>query len=56
MSETGSLDAIVAELTAIKRLLIVALLKQGLSQKDVAVALNVNQSSISRMFPKGFGE
>jgi len=56
MSATGDLDGILAELTAIKRLVVIALLKQGLSQKAIAAALNVNQSSISRMFPQGLGE
>jgi predicted transcriptional regulator len=41
-----------AELVAIKRLLIVALLKLGANQTDVAKALGVGQSRVSRMFPK----
>lgn len=43
-------DQILAELVTIKRLLIFALLPSEASQKDVAAALGVNQSSISRMF------
>ncbi|HEV2111385.1 MAG TPA: helix-turn-helix domain-containing protein [Gammaproteobacteria bacterium] len=39
------------ELQDIKRILVVALIKSGASQGEVATALNVNQSSISRMFP-----
>ena len=42
-----------SELAAIKRLLIFALLRAGASQKEIARALGVNQSSISRMFPEG---
>lgn len=39
------------ELVAIKRLLIFGLLRDGASQAEVAAALGVNQSSVSRMFP-----
>lgn len=39
------------ELISIKRLLIFDLLRSGASQQEVAAALGVNQSSISRMFP-----
>jgi len=45
-------DPVLAELIAIKRLLIFALMKNGASQGEVAEALGVNQSTISRMFPK----
>lgn len=41
------------ELVAIKRLMVFQLLRSGVSQLEVAVALDVNQSSISRMFPGG---
>ncbi len=41
------------ELVAIKRLLVLALLKSGLTQAQVAGALGVDRSQISRMFPKG---
>ncbi len=40
------------ELIAIKKLLVLALLKSGLTQTQVAGALNVDRSQISRMFPK----
>ena len=50
----NSKDApLLAELVAIKRLLAYSLLKSGASQREVAAALGVDQSSISRMFPKG---
>jgi predicted XRE-type DNA-binding protein len=42
-----------AELVSIKRLLAFALLKSGATQKEVAVALGVAQSSISKMFAGG---
>lgn len=35
----------------IKRLLIMALLRSGASQDEIANALGVNQSTISRLFP-----
>lgn len=48
-------SSVLNELQDIKRLLVAILIKSGASQGEVASALNVNQSSISRMFPKGFG-
>lgn len=49
-------DPVIAELTDIKKLLIMGLLRNGATQSQVADSLNVNQSSISRMFPKGVGK
>lgn len=46
-------DPVVTELEAIKRLLVCSLLHSGANQKQVAAALGVNQSQISRMFPTG---
>ena len=43
---------IVAELVAIKKLLILIMLKNDYTQRDVANALGVNQSAVSRMFAK----
>jgi predicted XRE-type DNA-binding protein len=39
------------EIEHIKRLLILGLMRSGASQAEIANALGVNQSSISRMFP-----
>lgn len=39
------------ELNAIKRLLALLLLKAGASQDEIAMALDVDQSVVSRMFP-----
>lgn len=47
--------SIVTELIGIKRLLVFQLLKSGASQKQVAMALGVDQSQISRMFGSGLG-
>jgi predicted transcriptional regulator len=46
-------DPVVKELIAIKKLLVYALLKNGLSQAAVATALDTDQSSVSRMFGEG---
>jgi len=46
-------NAVLEELTAIKRLLIFALIKDGATQSQIAVALGTSQSQISKMFPKG---
>lgn len=46
---------VLKELQDIKRLLALGLLKSGASQGEVAKALGVNQSSISRMFPGKIG-
>ena len=40
----------------IKRLLILALLRDGVGQSVIAKTLAVSQSSINRMFPGGIGE
>jgi hypothetical protein len=49
-------DPLLTELVTIKRLLVFALLKSGASQAQVAAALGVAQSQISRMFPDGIGD
>lgn len=52
-NHSSSQDPIAAELASIKRLLIFWLLKTGMKQEQVALALGVSQSTISKMFPKG---
>ncbi len=44
-------DPVVRELDSIKRLLVLQLLISGVSQGEVALALQVDQSVVSRMFP-----
>ena len=44
---------VLRELEDIKRLLLLALLRNGVSQAELAKALGVSQPSISRMFPGG---
>lgn len=50
-----SVDPVLDELVAIKRLMVLTLLKGGASQKQIASALCVDQSQVSRMFPGGIG-
>jgi predicted XRE-type DNA-binding protein len=54
---SGDSDAIgiLKELEDIKKLLMLGLLRDGISQADIAKALGVNQSTISRMFPGKIG-
>ena len=44
-------DPIVRELDAIKRLLILQLMKAGTSQGEIAKALGIDQAALSRMMP-----
>ena len=46
-------DPTLKELIAIRKLLVLALLRLGLTQTQVAGALEIDRSQISRMFPKG---
>lgn len=46
-------DQTLSELVAIRKLLVLALLSNGLTQSQVAGALGIDRSLISRMFPKG---
>ena len=47
------MDTIAHELAAIKRLMVFTLLWQGATQEQVATALDIDRSQVSRMFPKG---
>jgi transcriptional regulator len=44
-------DPTLRELDAIKRLLILMLIKAGASQGEIAMALHTDQANVSRMFP-----
>jgi DNA-binding MarR family transcriptional regulator len=50
-NKNGISDPTLKELDAIKRLLILFLLKAGTSQSEIALALNMNQGDLSRMLP-----
>jgi predicted transcriptional regulator len=54
-SKVGQIDPVLAELIAIKRLMVFSLLKSGASQKQIAAALGIDQSQVSRMFPDSIG-
>lgn len=44
---------ITKELVSIKKLLILALANSGLTQSQIAVALDIDRTNVARMFPKG---
>jgi predicted XRE-type DNA-binding protein len=46
-------NPLLSELISIRRLMIFSLLKSGASQGQIAKALGVHQSQVSRMFPDG---
>ena len=50
MGESGS--EILKELTMIRQLLLMGLMRSGASQADIATALSTSQSSVSRMMGK----
>jgi len=50
MDKESKLELIENELVVIRRLLVFALMRTGVSQNEIAGALDLNQSSISRMF------
>ncbi|HEX7319896.1 MAG TPA: helix-turn-helix domain-containing protein [bacterium] len=50
-SSTNNIRAVTDELKDIKRILILALIKQGIKSKDIAQALNIDPSVITRMVP-----
>ena len=49
-------EAILDELGAIKKLLILQLLASGYRQKQVAATLGVSEPTLSRMLPKGIAK
>ena len=49
--KTEIADPIQSELDSIKRLLTLLLLKAGATQEELAMALSIDQSAVSRMFP-----
>ncbi len=55
-SDDSAATGVLRELENIKRLLMLALLRDGVSQSEIAKALGVSQPSISRMFPGGIAQ
>jgi len=49
--QTSETDPVLNELDAIKRLLMLTLIKAGTKQDEIAMALQVDRSLVSRMFP-----
>jgi predicted transcriptional regulator len=49
--ERNETDPVILELDAIKRLLVLLLIKAGTRQGEIAMALGVAQSAVSNMFP-----
>ncbi len=46
-------DPVLAELSAIKRLMIIGLLRGGMQQSQVASAIGISEAALSKTFPKG---
>ncbi len=42
-----------SELTTIRKLLVLALLRSGMTQAELGAALGMHRTQIGRMFPKG---
>ena len=51
---TIGVDPVVGELDSIKRLMVLQLITSGVQAKDIATALGVDQSAISRLVPARF--
>ncbi len=47
------IDADATRLSAMEKLLVLSLIRQGLKQDHVAAALGMHRTSLSRCFPKG---
>lgn len=47
---------VLAELRSIKMLFVLGLLRQGLTQGQIAQVLGVSDATMSRMLPKGIGK
>lgn len=50
MENISDIERLVAELDAIKRLLVLTLVRSGASQAEIAHALGVAQPTVSRLF------
>lgn len=46
-------DDLLSELRALKMLLILQLLRQGIKQSQIAAVLGISDATMSRMLPKG---
>ena len=49
-------EELTAEMRAVKKLLILQLLRSGATQSQIAAILGVSDATMSRMLPKGMGK
>jgi predicted transcriptional regulator len=49
-------EELTAEVRAVKKLLILQLLRSGATQSQIAAILGVSEATMSRMLPKGAGK
>ena len=49
----GSGNAELEELATIRKLLVLALLRSGMTQSELGAALGIHRTQVGRMFPKG---
>lgn len=49
----SSLETLIGETVAVKKLLVLQLLAVGYKQKHLAAVLGVSEATLSRMLPKG---
>lgn len=49
-------DEVLGELRALKMLMILLLLRQGVKQAQIAAMLGVSEATMSRMLPKGIAK
>jgi predicted transcriptional regulator len=49
-------EELTAEVRAVKKLLILQLLRSGATQSQIAAILGVSDATMSRMLPKGVGK
>ena len=47
------LNDLIAETQSVKKLLVLQLLQNGASQKQIAAMLEISEATMSRMIPKG---
>jgi len=52
----GDSKALIEEMQAVKKLLMLQLLAMGYKQKHIASALGVSEATLSRMLPKGLSK
>lgn len=55
MATDSPMERLVDEVVAIKKLMICAMRKDGVTQEQIAAALGIRQSSVSRMLSDGGG-